>query len=160
MRLSAEQYFALDQMGIPVWEQRQDDAVKSDFNISETEIVNHIDYTNSWLVISEYALTAMENRLLRAIFGSIGISLDDVTVMDKQHLNVLKTFSADKTVALVLGTELAAKLNVKPHETLACQQLENNLQTLVGPSLGTLLDRPLLKFEMWQTIRKLRNLRA
>ena len=49
MRLSAEQYFALDQMGIPVWVQRQDDAVKSDLTISENEIVNHIDYTNSWV---------------------------------------------------------------------------------------------------------------
>lgn len=160
MRLSAEQYFVLDQMGIPVWVQRQDDAVKSDLTTSESEIVNHIDYTNSWLVIAQKTLSAVENRLLRAIFGSIGISLDDVTVMDKQHLNVLNMFSADKTVALVLGTELAAKLNVKPHETLSCQQLENNLQTLVGPSLQTLLEQPLLKFEMWQTIQQLRNLRA
>lgn len=160
MRLSAEQYFALDQMGIPVWVQRQDDAFKSDLTISESEIVNHIDYTNSWLVISENALTGMENRLLRAIFGSIGISLDDVTVVEQQHANVLKMFSADETVALVLGAELAAKLNVKPHDTLACQQLENNMQTLVGPSLRTLLEQPLLKFEMWQTIQKLRNLRA
>jgi len=160
MRLSAEQYFALEQMGIPVWVQRQDDVVKSDLTTLESEVVNHIDYTNSWLVITEKALTAVENRLLRAIFGSIGISLDDVTVMDKQHLNVLKMFSADKTVALVLGSEFAAKLNVKPHETLSCQQLENNLQTLVGPSLRTLLEQPLLKFEMWQTIQQLRNLRA
>lgn len=160
MRLSAEQYSALDQMGIPVWVQRQDDTVKSDLATSESEIVNHIDYTNSWLVISENALTALENRLLRSIFGSIGINLDHVTVMDKQHLNVLKMFSADTTIALVLGTDLAAKLNVKPHETLSCQQLENNLQTLVGPSLQTLLEQPLLKVEMWQTIQKLRNLRA
>lgn len=160
MRLSAEQYFALEQMGIPVWVQRQDDVVKSDLTTLESEVVNHIDYTNSWLVITEKALTAVENRLLRAIFGSIGISLDDVTVMDKQHLNVIKMFSADKTVALVLGSEFAAKLNVKPHETLSCQQLENNLQTLVGPSLRTLLEQPLLKFEMWQTIQQLRNLRA
>jgi len=160
MRLSAEQYFALEQMGIPVWVQRQDDVVKSDLTTLESEVVNHIDYTNSWLVITEKALTAVENRLLRALFGSIGISLDDVTVMDKQHLNVLKMFSADKTVALVLGSELVAKLNVKPHETLSCQQLENNLQTLVGPSLRTLLEQPLLKFEMWQTIQQLRNLRA
>ena len=80
--------------------------------------------------------------------------------MDKQYVIVLKMFSADKTVALVLGSELAAKLNVKPHESLSCQQLENNLQTLVGPSLRTMLEQPLLKFEMWQTIQRLRNLRA
>jgi len=110
MSLSAEQYFALEQMGIPVWVQRQDDAVQPDLTTSESEIVNHLDYTNSWLVISENALTPVENRLLRAIFVSIGISLDDVTVMDKQYVNVLKMFSADKTVALVLGSELAAKL--------------------------------------------------
>ncbi|HBX59306.1 MAG TPA: hypothetical protein DEG65_03525 [Methylophaga sp.] len=160
MSLSAEQYFALEQMGIPVWVQRQDDAVQPDLTTSESEIVNHLDYTNSWLVISENALTPVENRLLRAIFVSIGISLDDVTVMDKQYVNVLKMFSADKTVALVLGSELAAKLNVKPHEALSCQQLENNLQTLVGPSLRTMLEQPLLKFEMWQTIQRLRNLIA
>ncbi|MDO8825617.1 DNA polymerase III subunit psi [Methylophaga sp.] len=161
MSLSAHQYFVLDQMGIPVWVPRdEDDAVTTADFSSETSDFNQFDFAKPWLVITENQLSVAESRLLRAIFGSINILLSDVAVLEKQHLNVLTEFAADKTVALVLGEELSQKLNLKSHSSLSCQQLDNDLLTMVSPSLQTLLEQPQRKAEMWQSILQLRNLRA
>lgn len=161
MSLSAQQYFVLDQMGIPVWVPRDDDdAVTTAEFSSETSDFSQFDFAKPWLVITENQLSLVENRLLRAIFGSINVQLSDVAVLEKQHLNVLTGFSADKTVALVLGEELLQKLNLKAHGSLPCQQLDNDLLTMVSPSLQKLLKQPQRKAEMWQSILQLRNLRA
>lgn len=159
MRLSAEQYFALDQMGIPVWVKRPDKSVQATETLMESSDFEQVDVTKSWLVITENALSVAENRLLRAVFASINVQLDDVAVLEPQHLKALERCSAD-TIVLVLGERLSQKLNLTAHDSLSCQQLENKLLALVAPSLQQLLEQPQRKFDMWQTIIQLRNLKA
>lgn len=160
MKLSPEQYFALDLMGIPVWVSRQDERLTPAESQNEAEHNGHIDYSKPWLVITEELLTAAENRLLNAIFSSIDIQLDDVMVITQQQIKMLDGFSADKTIALVLGETLSQKLNMRSHAALPCKQLENCLLALVSPSLKQLLNQPQNKVKMWQTILQLRNLKA
>ena len=160
MSLSAQHYFVLDQMGIPVWVPRADEAVTTADMSSETIDFSQFDFAKPWLVITENQLSVAENRLLRAIFGSINVQLNDVTVIDMQFSKALQDFSADKTVALVLGEELSQKLNLKPYNSLSCQQLENDVLAIISPSLRILLEQPQRKEEMWQAIQQLRNLRA
>jgi DNA polymerase III psi subunit len=160
MSLSAHQYFVLEQMGIPVWIPRGHDAdITADLS-SEISDFSQFDFAKPWVVITENELSVAESRLLRAIFNSINVQLNDVAVLAKQHSKALTGFLADKTVALVLGEELSQKLNLKPHFSLSCQQLDNDLLTMVSPSLRVLLEQPQRKSEMWQTILQLRNLRA
>lgn len=132
MSLSAQQYFVLDQMGIPVWVPRADEAVTTADMSFETIDFSQFDFAKPWLVITENQLSVAENRLLRAIFGSINVQLNDVTVIDMQFSKALQGFSADKTVALVLGEELSQKLNLKPYNSLSCQQLENDVLAMIS----------------------------
>ncbi|THF69173.1 MAG: hypothetical protein E8F57_03050, partial [Methylophaga nitratireducenticrescens] len=68
MSLSAQQYFVLDQMGIPVWVPRADEAVTTADMSFETIDFSQFDFAKPWLVITENQLSVAENRLLRAIF--------------------------------------------------------------------------------------------
>lgn len=159
MNLSAEQYFALGQIGIPVWTQRRE--INLDTKLaSEPETFSHIDYTKPWLVLIDKPLSAAEKRLLRAIFASIDTQFEKLQVVEQQHTQILMGFSVNKTVALVLGEYLASKLNLQPNISLACQQFDSGLLTVVGPSLQQLLTQPERKAKMWQTIVQLRNLKA
>jgi len=160
MNLSAEQFFALEQMGIPVWISRQEGSVNSAEQITKINDFSHIDFTKSWLVIAETAPSAAETRLLRAIFGSINIKLDEVAVLEPLQLKALESFSADSTFALVLGEGLSKKFSLQPHTLLPCQLLENKLLALTGPGLQQLMQQPQRKSELWQIIIQLRNLKA
>lgn len=160
MSLSAQQYFVLDQMGIPVWITRQQSAPNSVEQTADARDYRQIDYDKPWLVITDNPLSKVESRLLRAIFSSIDVPLSDIEVIENSYLNVLGGFSADKTVALILGEDMSQKLNLKPYNSFTCQIRENDVLTLVGLSLQVLLEQPQRKVEMWQTILQLRNLRA
>jgi len=160
MQLSAAQQFALNEMGIPVWVQRQDDVSISAALSGDNDIVSQLDFQKNWLVIADESVTTAEKRLLKAIFASIDVGLGDVLVINPQQATLLAKCSADKTVVLVLGEQWSRKLNVQPHNSLSCQQIGHGLLTLTGPCLRDLLDQPQRKFEMWQVVLKLRNLRA
>ncbi len=160
MSLSTEQYFTLEQMGIPVWEYRQSNPVSTEDLSQEAEDLPAIDYAKTWVVIFDKKPSIIERRLITAIFGSINVAHTELVLLEQQQSHALKKFSPNKSVVLILGKKIAENLRVQPHSSLDCQQFENSLLTVIGPSLQEILENTQVKSEMWQSILKLRNLRV
>lgn len=160
MQLSVAQQYALTQMGIPVWVERNEVNLNSNDQPAVADDLSHIDFTKPWAVITGKALSIAESRLLRAMFKSIDIQLDDVVFIEQQPtIAVIQSFAAH-TIVLILDRKIAETLSLQPHSTLDCQQFNNGIPALAGDSLQQLLAEPERKAIMWQTLMKLRNLKA
>lgn len=160
MQLSVAQQYALTQMGIPVWVERNEVNLNSNEQPAVADDLSHIDFTKPWAVITGKALSIAESRLLRAMFKSIDIQLDDVVFIEQQPtIAVIQSFAAH-TIVLILDRKIAETLSLQPHSTLDCQQFNNGIPALAGDSLQQLLAEPERKAIMWQTLMKLRNLKA
>jgi hypothetical protein len=160
MQLSVAQQYALTQMGIPVWVERNEVNLNSNEQPAVADDLSHIDFTKPWTVITGKALSIAESRLLRAMFKSIDIQLNDVAFIEQQPtIAVIQSFAAH-TIVLILDRKIGETLSLQPHSTLACQQFNNGTLALAGDSLQQLLAEPERKATMWQTLMKLRNLKA
>lgn len=160
MQLSTAQQFALAQMGIPVWVQREEVIATREEDLICVEDFSHIDFTKNWVVITSNALSAAESRLLRAMLYSVDIQLGEVAIIEQQLTAALSQFSAANTVVLILGEIVSEPLKLQPHNSLACQQFNTGIPVLVGDSLQQLLAEPERKSAMWQTLLQWRNLKA
>lgn len=161
MTLSEQQKFALDQMGIPIWVLRHEQTIENlPEPLPQSDETQSVDFSKAWLIITEKSLTMSEMRLLRAIFASIQIEFEEIALLQYQDDLALRGFSAETSIALILGEALSKRMALKPHVEEDCLQFDNTLPALVSPSMRELLEQPHRKAEMWQIIQHLRNLKG
>lgn len=160
MQLSAEQQYALSQIGIPLWVRRNEQAQPTTSPDPEPVGLTAGDFSKSWAVVVEKSLTATELRLLRAILRSVDISYDSIAIVEKASATALSQFDKQQTIGLVLGNRVAQALDLQQDEQTGGQRLHNGMLMLVGQELQQLLAEPEKKAEMWQTLSQLQRLRA
>src|SRR5690554_4388838 len=98
MRLSAEQQYALTQIGIPLWVRRNEEASPTTSQGSGPVDLTAIDFSKAWVVVVEQPLTNTELRLLRAMLRSVDISYDSIAIVEQTSTTALSLFDKNQTV--------------------------------------------------------------
>lgn len=132
MLLATEQYQALQQMGIPVWELRS----QHDEDIAEAAPALSVDLTNvSHVVICDVPVEASpEQRLLNAILIALRFPQQNLAVLTASQ-------------AVIHQQQLVAK------NVISFADVEPDLNIPSFPSLKTLLDKPELKSVVWTSLK-------
>lgn len=160
MRLSAEQQYALTQIGIPLWVRRNKEVPPTASPSAEPVDFSGIDFSKPWVVVVEKSLTASEHGLLQAMLRSVDISYDSIAIVEQQSAAALALFDKNQTIGLVLGKQVAQALDLQKDERAAEKRLQNGMSMLVGQDLQQLLAEPEKKAGMWQTLLQLQHLKA
>ncbi len=126
MQLSAEQQYALSQIGIPLWVRRNEQAQPATSADPEPVGLPAVDFSKSWAVVVEKPLTVTELRLLRAILRSVDISYDSIAIVEKASATALSLFDKQQTVGLVLGNRIAQALDLQQDEQTGGQRLHGH----------------------------------
>lgn len=166
MDLNSRQLFALNEMGIPVWELRSDDGSHSAATPVDVVAVNHdeiLEQISSCRLIVLTASTVtneQENRLLHALVFSLGLKLNELLLMTNDEFVVIEDKLSDspQKLLLILGREAASELvegfelndagNTKPYITKVSQW-----PAYISYSLEVLLKQTELKQMAWQDLK-------
>jgi len=166
MDLNPRQLFALNEMGIPVWELRSDDSS----HLVETPVdvlpVNHDDVLAQirscrLIVLTTTAVTnEQEKRLLHALVFSLGLRLNELLLMTNDEFVVIEDKLSDspQKLLLILGKEYASALvegfessdakSAKPYTTKISQW-----PAYISYSLKVLLKQTELKSMVWRDLK-------
>ncbi len=130
MALAVSQYQTLQQIGIPVWELRSEQASNAAAVIVDTAL----DLSNaSHIVICEIPKQrSPEQRLLNAILTAIGFPIESVACLMPEQAMFQQTELQDKTVISFAETELETP-NLP---TLTAQLKQPGLKALVWSTLS------------------------
>ena len=152
MQLEPRQFSVLAEMGIPVWELRQQIV-----NTSQAVSVglNDQQLQADYLVLFDRENhTAQKQQLLTAIFLAIGINISTVAVIDSDQVQSLKTSSLANKMLLVFGLGLAQQLVTDINVSAPMQIIEESGLSLIAThSLTELMQTPEKKQDTWQSIK-------
>ena len=161
MDLRPGQLSALAEMGIPVWELRQQTTTGQlaiDDAITSVEIDEQL-LQSDWLVLlDKQTHNEQAQRLLQAMLSSIGLSLQNVAIVTDKQLPQLQNLSADRKLLLVFGI-VAAQLLLDDQATLddcrgkTHQTMSSHLTTIISFGLDDLLNCPENKILAWQDLQ-------
>ena len=162
MDLKPGQLSALAEMGIPVWELRQQKITELEIAtghpINSAEIDQQLLQSDWLILIDKQTYNDQAQRLLQAMLSTIGLSLQTVAIVTHEQLPQLHVLSADRKVLLAFGTT-ARQLMLDNKSTLeesrgkAHQTLNSKLTTIVSFGLDELLERPENKILAWQDLQ-------
>lgn len=162
MDLTPGQLSTLTEMGIPVWELRQQKVTEfvttSDYVTNPVEINEQLLQSDWLILIDKETYSEQAQRLLHAMLSSIGLSLQRVAIITHEQLPELQNLSAERKVLLAFGTAAAQLLlddqlpfddcRGRTHQILASQ-----LTTVVSFGLEDLLNNPENKVLAWQDLQ-------
>lgn len=170
MDLNSRQLFALNEMGIPVWELRSDDSSHLVVTPVDVVAVNHDEVVAQIRSCRLIVLTAstvaneQEKRLLHALVFSLGLSLNDALLMTNDEFVLIEDKLSDslRKPLLILGKETASELvegfelsdaeNTKPYTTKVSQW-----SACISYSLEVLLKQTELKSMAWQDLKLIKS---
>ncbi len=162
MDLKPGQLSALAEMGVPVWELRQQKSIEldiaTDHTINSTEIDQQLLQSDWLILIDKQTYNEQAQRLLQAMLSTIDLSLPTVAIVTHEQLSQLQHLSADQKIILAFGNK-AAQLLLDEKITLdACrgkthQTLNSQLTTVFSFGLEELLNNPENKILAWQDLQ-------
>jgi len=152
MQLEPRQFSALAEMGIPVWELRQQIVNASQaVSVGLNEQQLQADYL---VLFDRENQTAQKQQLLTAIFLAIGINISTVAVIDPEQLQSLKTSPLANKTLLVFGLRIAQQLVTDINVSAPLQIIEESgLSVIATHSLTELMQSPEKKQDTWQSIK-------
>ena len=148
MMLDPGQLFALTEMGIPVWELRQQDV------IAETEIKDTskdiafapLPPVDCLIVVSEQDNHGSARRLLDAILFSIGLAPHNSAIVSSAQLAQINRSEIDHKLILAFGDDLVPK-------PIIVSAPSSSLNIITSISLTHLLSEPAKKALVWRDLQ-------
>ena len=162
MDLKPGQLSALAEMGIPVWELRQQTITElvttTDHVISTAEIDEQLLQCDWLILIDKQTYNEQAQRLLQAMLSIIGLSLQTVAIVTHEQLPQLQHLSADQKIILAFGNTVAQlllneKITLDAFRGKTHQTLNSKLTTVVSFGLEELLNNPENKVLAWQDLQ-------
>ena len=149
MQLSPRQLSTLNEMGIPVWELRQ-------------QTIEHIQLEQQQCVLlillEQQDQLEPAQRLLQAMLSTIGLSQQDIVFVTQQQLPQLKNNVIEQKLIFALGIRAAQSLLGMDIKLDNCrgkihQVLDSQFTAVVSFGLEELLKTPENKAQAWQDLK-------
>ena len=164
MRLDPRQLSSLHEMGIPVWELRSEQTQKT---VAENESVRvptqiiaqqQLLDSRCFVMIDPKTHHEQKQKLLEAMLFSIGLSLEQLIIIQIEQLMQLETLRDPKKLLIIMGDELrlASSLPLLNNGN-AHQIIESNISTITTLSLTSLLSDPDNKAIVWQDLKLIKK---
>jgi DNA polymerase III psi subunit len=158
--LSSSQRFALQQMGIPIWQQRVEHAAKDKIDAIATEPVQSAEpsilvlNTTLQCLIAGEALNQAEGNLLLAMLRALNIHNANIADLRKQTQHDIALASSEST-AIIFGVEIAELLLEQTVKEFGSYQHQSQ-SVIVIPTLQQMLDDTSNKAVAWRYLKPLR----
>lgn len=173
MDLTLGQRYALQEMGIPVWELREQPAEKVQFDTpieladdSRVDDALNIDHADCLIVIDEqYDNDPAKQKLLDFILHAIQIPKELVAVLTSQQFESLQQTqnASTKPAFFILFGQRLAELWVDGYQVFdhhlgqACQLKNTAYAAFLSENLSTLLLDPNKKYSSWLSLNMARD---
>lgn len=139
MALSARQYKALELMGIPVWERHSFQAT-TEQQKSEVSAVADLQLERNYILLMQrIELNASEHRLLSMILKAIHLTFDQVQIVASQQMSDVLAQSQSQHTLIVFD------------QTIEVSEVDKRV--IQTDSLEKLLEKPILKQQLWSQLR-------
>jgi DNA polymerase III psi subunit len=136
MMLTKRQHSVLADIGISVWQRRQQAQPVAQNTASAEPVINTADAM--LLVIVDEALDDSKQLLLGAMLKAVGLTSDQVATLNSQQLSAQ---SDSNKPLLILGDMPLPEIQAQPHRC---------------PGLDEMLQQAQRKAHAWQTLQKLK----
>jgi hypothetical protein len=158
--LSSSQRSALQQMGIPIWQQRVEQAAEDKNDAIATEPVQSAEQSilkltaaMQWIIAAE-ALNQAESNLLLAMLRAVNIHNANLADLHKHTQNDIALANSEST-AIIFGVELAQLLLEQTVMEFGSYQHQSQ-SVIVIPTLQQMLDDTSNKAVAWRYLKPLR----
>ncbi|PCJ31698.1 MAG: hypothetical protein COA90_05365 [Gammaproteobacteria bacterium] len=177
MILTAKQLASLNEMGIPVWQQRElkpspapsstsspvQNLIESraDQDSHELAVLSDEILASTWLILidAEHYQQA-EQRLLSAILLALELKAGQFSFITSEQVSLLTSLPEySGKIVLVFGQQVASPLfNSGAEQGFITHSLPASLKVLVSPSLTELLNQPEHKAGVWNNLKLAQHL--
>lgn len=164
MNLSERQQTILAEIGIPIWQRRNNASNEHSILPIDNEPFAQERYVidSKWaILIDQSALTPETERLLAAILVSIGLTFEDVMFIYTQpRVDVVFETKSSCTVIIFGSENMSNVLNTLQKSLVFDKNKDHypyseNVELLSLPSLSELICTPALKQKVWQLLSSL-----
>ena len=171
MDLTPRQLFALNEMGIPVWELRPDNGSQLITAVSNEimptnydDVLAQISACRLIVLTSTLVTNEQEKRLLHALVSSLGVKFNDFVLMTNDEFVVIESqlSTSDQKLLLILGDESTSRF-IEDAESNHVVNKEcyttkiSQWPAYISLSLSELLKKTELKASVWQDLKLLKS---
>lgn len=175
--LTSQQLLILNEMGIPVWQERlatvqietgsASIAEPADTPGQEADYPSEVkelpDFARYLIIVDNSELSQLEKRLLQAMLRSVGIAMTEVIVLsisDFRDYEAALSLTEQQRLLLLLGDNVASSIidinaGVGEHKGQT-YRVFNNVEAIVTFSLQQLINTPENKAAAWQDLLRCR----
>jgi DNA polymerase III psi subunit len=146
MHISTRQHQILADLGITVWQRRDEQPAwpAEENSIADTVPSDDIEINGALVVVmADIDLDEVKQRLLSAMLKSVGLALEQVTVLSRAQFDKQSVEEWQDIPMLMFG------------DTVSTEVAASSAYTC--PDLQSMLQDPMLKASAWRTLKQLRT---